>query len=161
MTLRKILSLYEIIFGFLGVGMVFYVLGPILINLPSSSFGAVFTLFVIALLFYVLAIFAGISLFGGHTIGKNLSVVLHILQIPIFTIAGVKYFIALGAPFVVYISLGERSAGAAFNFFFGNQFEFSTDASGTMLGANITALIVLILLLRIRPNNPTQYTPGS
>ena len=160
MSLAKILGIYEIIAGIIGMGVVFFAGGIASIFLSTASSviqgqatqyaWLLLVLIFLSLVFYVLAIVAGILLFRGKKGGKGLSIILHTLQFPIFTIGNVSYFLSLGLNFIVIFR--EIGSHISFNFrlFAGPQFSLSLgESSGLLFGLNFAAIILFILFWRI------------
>ncbi len=151
MNLRKILSVYEVVFGVAGIGMMFLLLGPKVFTGQGASGGLYAVLvgiFALAIVFYFLAVLAGILLFRMKKIGKSISIVLHVLQIPVFIVASVKYLVSLGLSLTVYFTAAEKAIG--FDFFVGPKFSLGIGYDGFMLGINIFAIILLILFAKVQ-----------
>ena len=154
MNLRKILSVYEVVFGIAGIGMTLFLLGPKVLAEQGASGGlyvALACIFALAIAFYSLSVLAGILLFQMKKIGKSISIVLHVLQIPVFIVAGVKYLVSLGLSLSVYFMVAEKAIG--FKFFVGPQFSLGIGYDGLMLGINIFAIILLILFAKVQVNS--------
>ena len=153
MNLRKILSVYEVVFGIAGIGMMFFLVGPKIFAEQVASGGlyaVLVCIFVLAIVFYSLSILAGILLFQMKQIGKSISIILHALQIPVFIVAGVEYLISLGLSLPIYFTLVGKTIGFKFNLFIGPQFSLAIGSDGFMLGLNVFAIILLILFMKVQ-----------
>ena len=153
MNLRKILSVYEVVFGVAGIGMTLFLLGPKVFAEQGASGGlyaVLLGIFALAIVFYSLSVLAGILLFQMKKIGKSISIVLHALQIPVFIVAGIEYLVSLGLSLSVYFTVVGKTIGFKFNLFIGPKFSLAIGSDGFMLGLNIFAIILLILFAKVQ-----------
>lgn len=147
----KVLSLYEILFGLVGLGTMILFAGPeTVMQSTSPLFPILLGIFSTSVLFYALAVLAGILLWKMRKSGKILSIVIQALQTPIFAVTGLNYLVNLGLGVPLY--LGSTGTGISFglNFLLGPQFNLGYGNDGFLLGVNITAILLLILFTRIK-----------
>ncbi|MEK7479884.1 MAG: hypothetical protein AAB665_01195 [Patescibacteria group bacterium] len=150
--MKKILSIYEVLFGVVGVGMTLFILGPILLaGIAGSEFSIVaLCIFLLAIVFYVVSVIAGVLLYLNKALGKTLSIVMHILQVPVFTVGGITYFISLGLNIPVIAGATANGFSFGLRFFFGPQFSLSFGENGFLAGLNIAAVILVVLFSSTR-----------
>jgi hypothetical protein len=161
MNLRNILSVYQVAFGIVGIGMLAFLVLPQILSASASitsdtqgNFLFALGVYAFALVFYVLAILAGVLLWRKHRAGKTLSIVLEIIQIPVFIVAGIQYYFSLGLSLNVYMALINANAVFRLQFFPGPQASFSIgESTGFLLGLNVSAVLLLILFLRLKDDS--------
>jgi hypothetical protein len=108
------------------------------------------------LIFNGTAIISGLLLLQMKRVGKILSMVFMILQTPILTVWGFRYFVSLG------LGLIAVAHSTASQMFFGVKFELSPQLSlgfhyeETLFGINITPLILLMVLSRVHVAKPKE-----
>ena len=158
MNLRNLLSIYQVGFGVVGIGMLAFLVLPQILSASAkitpdtqSNFLFAVGVFVFALIFYILAILAGILLWRKFRAGKTLCILLEIIQVPVFIVAGVQYYFSLGLSLNVYMALVNASSVFRLQFFPGPQASFSIgESTGFLVGLNISAIILLTLLLWLK-----------
>jgi len=165
MNLRKILSLYEIVFGIIGIGMLALFSVPQMLALRAdvtaenqSTFFLLIGVCVAVLIFYILAILAGTLLFLKRRSGKILSIILEIVQIPVVILGGVKFYLSLGLTLMTYLTFADAATGFRLKFILGPQFSFSTGEVGLLLGVNVGAIILLVLFMMLKDENSAIST---
>ena len=94
---------------------------------------------------FLFGIFAGIALIRKPKLGLWLSAVFQAMQIPIVIMPAAAYVLASGA----CLNLYRHAMGFGFNFLFGSRYYFSIhSAESWMVGINVLALVLFILLVR-------------
>ena len=108
---------------------------------------------------FVLSLAAGTLLWRGGDLGEILSLVNLALQIPVLGTPFLSYFFNAGLALRVWIS----SDGPGAFVFLGSQFhiDFAPQASGVLIGVNVVAVILLVLLIRAIPDTPAVATAES
>ena len=98
---------------------------------------------------FIVSIIAGILLFKQKTTGLNLSLVIQLLQIPYFALAGLYYSFISGILAGIRISLLEGITHYNFNFLFGGYCQIQTGLPGEIsaFGINIFAAVIFSFLL--------------
>jgi hypothetical protein len=147
MKTAKVLSLYELFGGFIGLGVAIYGLFHLLLHYgeiasPITSL----TIILFLLMFFGIAVLAGIWLWRMKGLGKNLSVMLFALQVPIFKIISFQYFISLGLALIAIARSGEKGTFIGFNFNLLPEISLGYVYTETLIGINITPIILLIVL---------------
>ena len=115
----------------------------------------------LAVVFYALVIVAGLLLSNRKQSGKNLSIIVHAIQIPVFAIGGIRYLVSLSGTSWLLLA-GYKAHELSVGFFFSSgasEFfnklrsheEFFSFPSGlSVVGINILAIILLILFAKIQ-----------
>ena len=137
--LKTIISLIQIGGGLVGIGLIGR---PLLTEELPMSTAIIHIAFILVFLFGILA---GLALIKKPKLGLLMSTLFQAIQIPIFKGPMAAYSLFSGACFNLY----RHEAGFGFNFLFGSSYHFSIGtASPWLLGDNILALILFLLLLR-------------
>ena len=137
--LKIIVSLIQIGGGLVGIGLI----GRSLLTekLPDST-AIIHIAFICVFLFGILA---GLALIKKPKLGLLMSTLFQAMQIPIFIGSTAAYSLFSGACFNLY----RHKTGFGFNFLFGSRYYFSIGSSeSSLVGANILALVLFILLVR-------------
>jgi hypothetical protein len=111
--------------------------------------------------FYLLAIVAGLLLSHRKQSGKNLSIIVHVIQIPVVAIGGIKYAVSLSGiswPFVVAYKAKELSVAFLFsngppeffNKFGSHAYFFMYPSDMSVVGVNILAIILVVLFAKVQ-----------
>jgi len=137
--LKTIVSLIQIGGGLVGIGLI----GRSLLaeKLPTSTV----TIHIAFIGVFLFGILAGLALMKKPKLGLLMSMLFQATQIPIYKGSTAAYSLFSGACFKIY----WHKAGYGFNFIFGSSYHFSIGKSNTwMIGVNVLALVLFILLLR-------------
>jgi hypothetical protein len=164
---------YEVSLGVIGIISSIYALAAAWLNLLLSSTDVALHMSLdflvttgIGSVFYALAIVAGVLLSNRKQSGKNLSIIVHAVQIPVFVIGGTRYLVSLSGTswlFLAAYKAHELSAGFFFSSgapeFFNkssNEYFFSYPSDMSVAGVNILAIILLVLFakVQIRKSHP-------
>lgn len=159
---------YEVSLGIIGIISSIYALAyPALNSLLASTdvsldMGVDFLSTTIPILvFYLLAIVAGLSLSHRKQSGKTLSIVVHAIQIPVFAVGGVKYVVSLSGTSWLFLagykaqqlSIGFFLSSAAPEFFtklHSDEYFFSYPHGMSVVGINILAIILVIMFAKVQ-----------
>lgn len=139
--LRKAVGLFAVIGGVIGVALT----GWILLHTGRLPLvGAV--VFLYALSFYGLGIWAGVSALQLRGEWRRLNVFFWALQIPLFLSPGFSYAASSGVGAWLYVAKGPTFGG---NFYLGSQFQIGAGqiAAGMVAGLNVIALAITILFV--------------
>lgn len=138
-SLKIILLIIQIGGGLLGLGLIGR---SILTEQLTQTAVVIHIAFIFVFLF---GIFAGVSLVRKPKLGLWLSMIFQAMQIPIVIGFAVSYALVSGACFNLY----RHATGYGFNFLFGSRYYLSSQISESwMVGVNVYALILFILLIR-------------
>lgn len=146
---NRIISIYEMIGGIVGLGVTIFLIFKILPQLLNQEATISNKAFLIVLLIYaiggyLLSFIAGLFLWKKQTKGILLSIITQIIQIPKFTIAGFSYFFVSGADLFIAISNSSLDLTA----YLGSHWNISfyPEDKTFLIGINIIAIIMLIKL---------------
>lgn len=110
-----------------------------------------------AVLFCFLYLLAGILLLFNWRGAKDLSLLLTLFQVPVFIVRKVQYLLTLGLSIILSISHADSAYSFNAQFFAGPQFTISLGhASGALVGLNVSAIILLVLLSFVRTGESTM-----
>lgn len=141
--LLQLIALLEIVGGIWGLSIMLYRMANVLDNFKFLLF------LLIYLVPFITSIIAGILLFKKKTAGLNLSLVIQLLQIPYFALAGLYYSFISGVLAGIRISFLEGMTHYNFNFLFGGYCQIQTGLPGEIsaFGINIFAGVMFSFLL--------------
>ena len=139
----KIISVYEVLGGLVGVFVVLFSILPILVKRgyhPNIIF--LYFALVIFLILFVLSVLGGVLLWGNKNLGYLFSFIVQLFQIPYIITSSVVYLLVAGASIAPYIS--SRDMG--FTFYIGGKFLFYMGHAvlGYRFGINLIALLFAI-----------------
>ena len=165
--LRSSISLYQVAFGVIGTYQMVYQLSlilPAMMREVTPVTQPDFLVFVAmnagALLFCLMYLLAGALLFFNCRGAKELSLLLSLVQVPVFILKNVQYLLSLGLSVILSISHPDSAYSFQAQFFAGPQFTISLDhAAGAVVGVNLSAVILIILLLFVRTGERTTQVP--
>ena len=145
-TLKTIAGI-ELAGGILGAVMV----AVIIPKLASQANVSALTLLPWLVPPFVLSLVAGALLWRGGSAGEILSIINLALQIPVIGTSLLSYFFNSGVALRVWLS----SDGPGWFLFLGSQFHinFRPTTPGVLLGVNVVALVLLVLLIRAMPED--------
>ncbi len=109
---------------------------------------------------FALSLIAGALLWRGGRVGEILSLINLGLQIPVLATSFLSYFFNSGVALRVWLS----SDGPGWFLFLGSQFHinFRPTTPGVLVGVNVVALLLLVLLIRAMPEDvAATTTPDS
>ncbi|MFK5925667.1 MAG: hypothetical protein QM483_03455 [Desulfuromusa sp.] len=141
--LLQLIAILEIIGGVWGLSIMLYRMANVLDTFK-------FLLFMLLYLVpFIISIIAGILLFKQKTAGLTLSLVIQLLQIPYFALAGLYYSFISGVLAGIRISLLEGITHYNFNFLFGGYCQIQTGlpVEISAFGINIFAVVTFSFLL--------------
>jgi hypothetical protein len=154
---------YEVSFGIIGIIIaVGYFARAVLKSLvaPDHALEMSFLLTTgLDCLFYIVAIVAGVLLSHRKQSGKTLSILIHAMQVPVFTLWGISHLVSLsGTGWVGFISSTEHATTYAFThvsaspqFFVNHPLAFIYDPVGaSVVGVDVVAIVLLVLFMRVR-----------
>ena len=137
--LKTIVSLIQIGGGLVGISLI----GRSLLSNRLTNSTVIINIVFILVFFF--GIMAGLALLTNSKPGLLMSVVFQAMQIPIFKGSTAAYSLFSGACFNLY----RHKTGFGFNFLFGSSYHFSIGTGNPwLLGVNILALVLFILLVR-------------
>jgi hypothetical protein len=113
---------------------------------------------IIVLLINLLAVVAGIALWGETSFGRNASLAVQAIQLPKIMSAAIVFMFSFGLDVWVHASAGGV-VGIQFSIFNNQLFLNVPDAPGA-LGISITSVIALVILKKYKPENrPARQVP--
>ncbi len=141
--LLRFIAILEIIGGIWGLSIMIYRMANVLDNFKFLLF------LLIYLVPFIISIIAGILLFRQKTAGLNLSLIIQLLQIPYFALAGLYYSFISGVLAGIRISLVEGMTHFSFNFLFGGYCQIQTGLPNEIsaFGINMFAVVMFSFLL--------------
>ena len=153
----KFISILEIVGGISGILFAIYLLIVSQHNLYS------FLLYPIVFAICILCLSAGALLSRKKELGRKLSIVIQIIQIPKLVSVPLTFTISFGLDIYPYISvIGKTSkAGVDIKFLAFYQFLISLQNAPFGVGVSITSIIFLIILLRGLPESIVRETSGN
>ena len=138
-SLKIILLIIQIGGGLLGLGLI----GRSVLTEQLTQTAVV--IHIVFIFIFVFGIVAGVALVRKPKLGLWLSMIFQAMQIPIVIGFAASYALVSGACFNLY----RHATGYGFNFLFGSRYYLSTQTSESwMVGVNVYALILFILLIR-------------
>jgi|SRR5882672_3681997 len=145
----KIIAGIELAGGVLGAVMVAFVAPKI----AAQAHVSVLTLLPWLVPPFALSLVAGGLLWRGGSAGEILSFINLALQIPVIATPLLSYFFNSGVALRVWLG----PDGPGWFLFLGSQFHinFAPTSAGVLIGANVVALALLILLIRAMPDDET------
>ena len=141
--LLRLIAILEITGGVWGLSIMLYRMANVLDNFK-------FLLFILLyMLPFIVSLCAGMLLWKQRSIGVTLSLVLQLLQILYFAIAGVYYSFISGVLIGIRISFLEGLTHYNFNFLFGGYCQIQTGlpVEISAFGINIFAVVAFVILL--------------
>jgi hypothetical protein len=161
----RLISLYEVIGGIVGLGFSTYFLYSIFHNinaqLPSSLTPRMMGFLLLQvgtplLIFNVTAIISGLLLWRMKLVGKILSMIFLLLQISILTVSGFRYFVSLGLGLIAVAHSTASQMFFGFNFELSPQLSLGFHCEERLFGINITPMILLMVLSRVHVGKPGE-----
>ena len=156
---NRIISIYEMIGGVLGLGITIFLILSILPQLLSQEAPLFNKLFLVAIIIfaiggYLLSFIAGLFLWKKQNKGIFLSIITQIIQIPKFAIAGFSYFFVSGIE--LFVTISNSSLG--FTTYFGSHWDISfyPEDKTFLIGVNIIAIIALIYFIKEYKKNKKE-----
>ena len=157
----KLIAIYEILAGIVGlattftlsIGALFFVHSPAMLLIPAILLAAP-----------VLSIAGGYMMLRDRPRGVMVSRIAQVLQLPVLTTSYLTYKLGFGLFFSMAAGLGAASAGTAriatsVEYHLGAAFQLTTHfppqpVAQSLFGINFVALVLLILLWRVKKNIP-------
>lgn len=156
---NRIISIYEMIGGVLGLGITIFLIFSTLPKLLSQEVPIFNKVFLIAIILfaiggYSLSFIAGLFLWKKQSKGILLSIITQIIQIPKFAIAGFSYFFVSGLE--LFVTIDNSSLG--FTTYLGSHFDISfyPEDKAFLIGVNVIAFVVLSYLLKEYKKNKKE-----
>jgi hypothetical protein len=145
--LRTISGL-EVVGGGWGIGLIMWQV----LAAPRGAFYIPSVLIVI--LIYSLCIVAGITLWMGHPCGRNISIVIQIIQLPKLLSPLLIFFFSFGLDFNFYWVLSSEFSNLRINLKLGayHQLLINQTSAPFGIGVSIPACIFLFKLLKYKPS---------
>ncbi|RLB72528.1 MAG: hypothetical protein DRH06_03850 [Deltaproteobacteria bacterium] len=139
----QLIAILEIVGGIWGLSIMLYRMGNVLDNFKFLLF------LLLYLLPFIFSLCSGILLWKQKSIGLTLSLVLQLLQIPYFALAGLYYSFISGVLAGIRISFLEGMTHYNFNFLFGGYCQIQTGLpiGISAFGINLFAVITFVFLL--------------
>lgn len=147
---NRVLSVYEVLGGVMGVGLIVYLVYNILPQLSGQEVTSVQAIILIIILLfalggYILSFLAGLFLWKSSKHGIILSLISQGMQIPQFIILGLSYMFASGLKLAVLTD----TKNIVFQGYLGSTFNITYYAGDTpfLIGLNLVAVVIFIYLL--------------
>lgn len=151
----RLISLYEIIGGILGV-CAFIILSMLMFVSPIINKNLLTILALIIMVgLYVLSIVAGIILWKDKTKGITLSIIVQAFQIPYVALSGFTYLFVSGLQAGAGITFAANSFGLKMLIHLGSSgtIDFSSDSKYLLVGINVVPIIIIYYLRKSRKTN--------
>ena len=143
----RVISILEIVGGVFGI----IILVWWFLFVPFNIYSLLIAPIPIAI--YVLSILAGYWLWKGHRFGRTASIIIQAIQLPKIFSPFIIFLFSFG--FDVWIQFlflpnGLTNLGFEFRILSFNQLFFNVEQAPTGVGVSITALIILIMLIKYK-----------
>lgn len=148
----KLISLYEIIGGILGI-CTFIILSILMFVSPIVNKNLLTILALIIMIgLYVLSIVAGIVLWRKGPKGINISIIAQAFQIPYVVLSGFTYLFISGLQLGAAVTFAGSSFGLKMLIHIGSSgnMDFGSDSKYILLGINIVPIIIIFFLKKIK-----------
>jgi len=148
--LIKIISIYEIVGGILGVIYCFLIVALSVKSIFNSQVSGTerlitFLLVAAVLSLYILTIAAGLFLWKGSGRGYTLSVLAQCFQIPYIITSGLTYIFISGAQLGVAVGTVAGDIKLSLLLYLGSKFGifFNSEVNSTVIGINIVPILLI------------------
>ena len=133
----------QIIGGLIGIVSFSWVIVTQMSNVFSGMIG------IIEVIIDILAVVAGIALWGGRSFGRKASLAIQLIQLPKITSPAIIFLFSFGFDFWVHAS-PSGIVGFQFSVFF-NQIFLNVPNAPVDFGVSITAIIAIAILKKYQP----------
>jgi hypothetical protein len=151
--INKLIYIYEMIGGILGVGIAIIVFIKTIMDSKSlENYGIKSLIVIFILALYVLSFIGGFLLWKGKENGMVISIIVQIFQIPYIITSNCIYVFISGLQLGASISIptnilritGLFAYGSSFDMYFGNSVKY------TVIGMNFIPIIVIYYIIKIK-----------
>lgn len=151
-TWVRIISVFEIVGGVVGIGFVIWAL----LATPFNASNLILAPIIISI--YILSLVAGVALWRGKSFGRKASIVVQAIQLPKIVSPLVIFMFSFGFDLWVHIMFTRRfwGRGIEFRVFAFHQLFFNVRDAPLGLGVSIIACIFLAVLLRHKPGRTDE-----